>query len=262
MGEIKTGVEPMNETKPEFDIAVFLKSPAAGDLRNRFADRKVTFGQEWGGVPDDMRRAVADRLVADGVWRFETEVHDEQMERPFWEESGGVIYVEGWKTEPIQEGEPDRTGRSYAWHEVEPVEGQRNAPLASWTVCREVYSCEEARVYPATLADQIGAAVLARLGYPKGAPNMAKADADELLARALRVAAIDPDAIAPLIQLVTTYVLDGRRGLDWSWGSMGLTLEDRLDVTLAHAGAAGFDLNGYKPNPVMFGGEPVTVKDL
>ncbi len=245
----------------EFNIDAFLKSPAAVDLRNRFAGRKVTFGQEWEGVPDDMRRAVADRLVADGVWRFETEVHDEQMERPYWEESGGVIYVEGWKTESIQEGEPDRTGRSYAWHEVEPAEGQRNAPQDSWTVCREVYSSEEARVYPSALADQIGVAVLVQLGYGKGAPSLSKTDADALLARATRPRP-DPEAIMPLIRIVVEYVLDGRRGLDWSWGSMGLTLEDRLNVALAHAGAAGFDLNGYTSDPVTFGGEPVTVKNF
>lgn len=255
----------------EFNIDAFLKSPAAVDLRNRFAGRKVTFGQEWEGVPDDMRRAVADRLVADGVWRFETEVHDEQMERPYWEESGGVIYVEGWKTESIQEGEPDRTGRSYAWHEVEPAEGQRNAPQDSWTVCREVYSSEEARVYPSMLADQIGVAVLAQLGYGEGAPSLSKTEAAAVLAHArlfvdrrvrVKSASPDPEAVTPLIRIVVEYVLDGRRGLDWSWGSMGLTLEDRLNVALAHAGAAGFDLNGYTSDPVTFGGEPVTVKDF
>lgn len=245
----------------EFGIDAFLRSPAAVALRNRFAGGEVTFGMEWEGVPDDMRRAVADRLVADGVWRFETEVRDEQMERPYWEESGGVIYVEGWKTEPVWDGEPERTGRSYEFYEVEPVAGQRNAPRSSWTVFRRVYSSEEARVYPATLADQIGAAVLERLGYGPGAPSLSKAEADELLARATRPHP-NPEAVTPLIRLVVEYILDARRGLDWSWGSMGLTLEDRLNVALAQAGAAGFDLSGYKPDPVTFGGEPVTVKDL
>ena len=72
---------------------------------------------------------------------------------------------------------------------------------------------------------------------------------------------VDPAAIAPLIWIVTNYVFEGR-GLDWSWGSLGLTLQERLDVALAHAGSAGFDLNGYRPSLVTFGGEPVTVEDI
>lgn len=176
----------------EFDIGAFLKSPAAVALRNRFADCKVTFGQEWEGVPDDMRRAVADRLVADGVWRFENEVRDEEGERPYYEESGGVLYIEGYKTEVVEA--EDRTGRWYAAWTVDPVEGQR-APLgSSWTVYREVWSCEEARVYPASLGDQIGAAVLAKLGYGEGAPSISKAEAEELLTQALLYVGVRPES--------------------------------------------------------------------
>lgn len=178
----------------EFDIDAFLSSPAAMDLRNRFAGGKVTFGQEWEAVPDDLRRAVADRLVSEGVWRFETEVRDEDGERPYFEETGGIIYVEGWKTESSEDREPDRTGRSYAWHIIEPVKGQKAPFGSSWTVSREVWSCEEARVYPTSLADQIGTAVLAKLGYGEGAPSISKAEAEELLAQALLYVGVRPES--------------------------------------------------------------------